>query len=67
MRYEYSAKTAKKEGYEQIANIFVETALNEKEHAKVFFRHLLKNGMEALPVNIWPLSQLAGARPKTPP
>ena len=52
MRYEYSAKTAKKEGYEQIANIFVETALNEKEHAKVFFRHLLKNGMEAQVVNI---------------
>jgi rubrerythrin len=52
MRYEYSAKTAKKEGYEQIANIFIETALNEKEHAKVFFRHLLKNGMESQVVNI---------------
>lgn len=52
MRYEYAAKTAKKEGFEQIANIFIETALNEKEHAKVFFRHLLKNGMEAAPVSI---------------
>lgn len=52
MRYEYSAKTAKKEGYEQIANIFIETALNEKEHAKVFFRHLLKNGIEGEVINI---------------
>lgn len=52
MRYEYSAKTAKKEGYEQIANIFMETALNEKEHAKVFFRHLLKNGIEGEVINI---------------
>nr|MDK2850498.1 hypothetical protein [Candidatus Cloacimonadota bacterium] len=47
MRYEYSAKTARKEGYIQIANIFEETAGNEVQHAKVFFRHLLKNGMEA--------------------
>ncbi|MCK9556607.1 MAG: rubrerythrin family protein [Candidatus Cloacimonetes bacterium] len=52
MRYEYSAKTAKKEGFEQISNIFVETALNEKEHAKVFFRHLLKNGIEGEMINI---------------
>jgi len=52
MRYEYSAKTAKKEGYEQIANIFTETALNEKEHAKVFFRHLLNNGIEGEVINI---------------
>ncbi len=52
MRYEYSAKTAKKEGFEQIANIFMETALNEKEHAKVFFRHLLKNGIEGEVINI---------------
>ena len=52
MRYEYSAKTAKKEGFEQISNIFIETALNEKEHAKVFFRHLLKNGIEGEMINI---------------
>ncbi len=39
-RYTYFASTAKKEGYEQIANIFLETAENEKEHAKVFFKHL---------------------------
>jgi len=39
-RYVYFAKKAKKEGYEQIAAIFEETAENEKEHAKVFFKHL---------------------------
>jgi len=39
-RYTYFASAAKKEGYEQVANIFTETAENEKEHAKVFFKHL---------------------------
>jgi rubrerythrin len=39
-RYTYFASAAKKEGYEQIAAIFTETAENEKEHAKVFFKHL---------------------------
>lgn len=39
-RYTYFASAAKKEGYEQIAAIFLETAENEKEHAKVFFKHL---------------------------
>jgi rubrerythrin len=39
-RYTYFASAARKEGYEQIANIFIETAENEKEHAKVFFKHL---------------------------
>ena len=39
-RYTYFAGAARKEGYEQIANIFEETAGNEKEHAKVFFKHL---------------------------
>jgi len=39
-RYTYFASAAKKEGFEQIANIFSETAENEKEHAKVFFKHL---------------------------
>ena len=39
-RYTYFASAAKKEGYEQIANIFMETAENEKEHAKVFFKYL---------------------------
>jgi len=52
MRYLYSAKTAKKEGFEQISNIFTETADNEKEHAKVFFKHLLSNGVEGEMINI---------------
>jgi len=39
-RYTYFASVAKKEGYEQIASIFLETADNEKEHAKIFFEHL---------------------------
>ena len=39
-RYTYFASVAKKEGYEQIAAIFEETAENEKEHAKIFFKHL---------------------------
>jgi len=39
-RYTYFASAARKEGYEQIANIFIETAENEKEHAKMFFKHL---------------------------
>ena len=39
-RYTYFASAARKEGFEQIANIFIETAENEKEHAKVFFKYL---------------------------
>lgn len=39
-RYTYFASAARKEGYEQIANYFMETAENEKEHAKIFFKFL---------------------------
>ena len=39
-KYSYFASAAKKEGYEQIAAIFNETADNEKEHAKLWFKHL---------------------------
>jgi len=39
-RYTYFASVARKAGFEQIAAIFEETADNEKEHAKVFFKHL---------------------------
>lgn len=39
-KYTYFASVAKKEGYEQIAAIFEETALNEKEHAKMWFKEL---------------------------
>ena len=42
-KYTYYASKAKKDGYEQIAAIFEETALNEKEHAKIWFK-LLHNG-----------------------
>ena len=42
-RYTYFASQAKKEGYEQISAIFLDTADNEKEHAKVFFK-LLEGG-----------------------
>ena len=37
-KYDYFASKAKKEGFEQIAAIFQETALNEKEHAKMWFK-----------------------------
>lgn len=39
-RYTFFASVARKDGYEQIAGIFEETARNEQEHAKVFFKHL---------------------------
>lgn len=39
-RYTFFASVAKKEGYEQISAIFLETADNEKEHAKLFYKHL---------------------------
>jgi rubrerythrin len=45
-RYDYFAKVAKKEGYEQIAAIFSETALQEKTHAKNFFRALEGSDLE---------------------
>lgn len=40
MRYTYYASEARKEGYVQISNIFMETAENEKEHAKRFYKYL---------------------------
>ena len=39
-KYTYFASKAKKEGYEQIAALFLETADNEKEHAKLWFKEL---------------------------
>ena len=47
MRYDYFAKQAKKEGLEQMAAIFEETSMNEREHAKRFF-----NFLEGGPVEI---------------
>lgn len=45
-RYTYFASAARKEGYEQISAIFLETADNEKEHAKVFFKYLEGGDLE---------------------
>lgn len=50
-KYTYFASIAKKEGYEQIAEIFAETAHNEKEHAKIWFK-LLNNGMRDTATNL---------------
>ncbi len=46
MRYTYFASAAKKEGYEQIAAIFTETADQEKEHAKRMFKYLEGGSVE---------------------
>ena len=46
MRYTFFASVARKEGYEQIAAIFQETANNEKEHAELFFKHLKGGDVE---------------------
>ena len=45
MRYNYYSSVAKKEGFLQIADIFTETADNEKEHAKLFMKKLIEHGM----------------------
>lgn len=45
-RYTFFASVARKDGYEQIAGIFEETARNEQEHAKVFFKHLESGDVE---------------------
>ena len=46
MRYDFYASQAKKEGLEQIAEIFLETSLNEREHAKIFFKFLEGGAVE---------------------
>ena len=50
-KYTYYASKAKKEGYNQIAAIFEETAGNEKEHAKIWFK-LLHDGMPDTAANL---------------
>ena len=51
-RYTFYAKTARKEGFEQIAAIFEETAYNEEMHAKLFFRHVVDNlGKDMVEIN----------------
>ncbi len=50
-KYTYYASKAKKEGYEQIAALFLKTADNEKEHAKMWFKEL-HGGMPSTTVNL---------------
>ena len=50
-KYSYYASKAKKDGYVQISKIFEETAANEKEHAKIWFK-LLKDGIGATVDNL---------------
>ena len=50
-KYTYYASKAKKDGYEQIAKLFLETAENEKEHAKLWFK-LLNGGIKDTAVNL---------------
>lgn len=50
-KYSYYASKAKKDGYEQIAALFEETANNEKEHAKMWFK-LIHNGMPSTVENL---------------
>ncbi len=59
-RYTYFASAARKEGFEQIANIFVETAENEKEHAKVFFKYL--EGGEVEITAMYPAGTICGTQ-----
>ncbi|MDR0326270.1 MAG: rubrerythrin family protein [Oscillospiraceae bacterium] len=56
-KYTYYASQAKKDGYEQIAALFLETAENEKEHAKIWFKLLHDNKMPGTAAN---LSDAAG-------
>ena len=51
-KYTYYASRAKKDGYEQIAAIFEETANNEKEHAKLWFKLLHDGGVPATEANL---------------
>lgn len=50
-KYTYYASKAKKEGYQQIADLFEETANNEKEHAKIWFK-LLHDGIQDTNTNL---------------
>lgn len=51
-KYEYYASQAKKDGFEQMAEIFTETSLNEKEHAKMWFKLLHDGGIPSTPENL---------------
>lgn len=51
-KYQYYASKAKKDGFVQIANLFTETAMNEKEHAKIWFKILHNNGIPDTATNL---------------
>jgi len=51
-KYTYFASRAAKDGYQQIADIFLETAENEKEHAKIWFKHLHDGEVPDTPTNL---------------
>lgn len=51
-KYLYFASKAKKDGYEQIAGFFTETALQEKEHAKLWFKLLEGGAIKSTPENL---------------
>ena len=56
-KYTYYASKAKKEGYEQIAALFTETANNEKEHAKIWFKLLHDGGIPSTAENLLDAAQ----------
>lgn len=51
-KYQYYASKAKKDGYEQIAELFSETSKNEKEHAKIWFKLLHGDGIPTTEINL---------------
>ena len=51
-KYDFFASKAKKDGFEQIAAIFAETALNEKEHAKMWYKELHGGAVEDTDINL---------------
>ena len=50
-KYDYYASKARKDGYEQVADLFAETAANEKEHAKIWFK-ILHEGVPDTATNL---------------
>lgn len=58
-KYTYYASKAKKEGYEQISNFFTETANNEKEHAKIWFKLLHEGDIPGTEANLQDAAKLA--------
>ena len=56
-KYQYYASKARKDGYEQIADLFMETSRNEKEHAKIWFKLLHDGGVPSTPENLLDAAQ----------